>query len=61
MKTKLAALLLLCSLIFGLSSAVRADYAYTVRFYFDNYDIELVGQKRPWEDGGFISVPIQIR
>jgi hypothetical protein len=33
MKTKLAALLLLCSLIFGLSSAVRADYAYTVRFY----------------------------
>ena len=41
--------------------SLGAGDAYTVRFYFDNYDIELVGQKRPWEDGGFISVPIQIR
>ena len=41
--------------------SLEAGDAYIVRFYFDNYDIELVGQKRPWEDGGFISVPIQIR
>lgn len=38
-----------------------AGDSYQITLFFDNYDIELVGKKVAWEDGGFISIPIQIR
>ena len=38
-----------------------AGDSYRIILFFDNYDIELIGKKVAWEDGGFVSLPFQIR
>ena len=40
---------------------LEAGDAYTVLLYIDALAIELVGKKVAWEDGGYISLPFQIR
>ena len=35
-----------------------AGDAYEITMRLDLHDIELIGQLRPWEDGGFVPVPI---
>ena len=38
---------------------LKAGDAYTVNLIFNVYTIEMVGQKRDWEDGGYFYIPIQ--
>lgn len=38
-----------------------AGDAYLVTLVFDTYNIELVGKLRDWRDGGYVSLPYQLR
>ena len=38
--------------------SLGAGDAYEITMRLDLHDIELIGQSRPWEDGGFVPVPI---
>ena len=38
---------------------LKAGDAYTINLLFNVYTIEMVGQKRDWEDGGYFYIPIQ--
>ena len=38
---------------------LKAGDAYTINLVFNVYTIEMVGQKRDWEDGGYFYIPIQ--
>ena len=40
---------------------LKAGDAYLVSMNINVFDIELIGRKVAWQDGGYISVPIQIR
>jgi hypothetical protein len=39
--------------------SLKAGDAYTINLVFNVYTIEMVGQKRDWEDGGYFYIPIQ--
>ena len=38
---------------------LKSGDAYTINLVFNVYTIEMVGQKRDWEDGGYYYIPIQ--
>ena len=40
---------------------LKAGDAYLVSMIINVFDIELIGRKVAWEDGGYVSIPIQIR
>jgi hypothetical protein len=41
--------------------ALSAGDAYNIVLVFDTYNIEIIGQPARWQDGGYVSIPIQIR
>ena len=40
---------------------LKAGDAYLITLVFDTYNIEMTGQLRDWVDGGYISLPYQLR